>query len=42
VQWLCLICADHYKISDDFRRTAQSSFSKRNLFMRTYGHTKRL
>ena len=42
VQWLCLVCADQYKISDDFRRTAQSSFSKRKILIRTYGHTRKL
>lgn len=41
VQWLCLICADQYKISDDFRRTSQSASSKRGMFLRTYGHTVR-
>ncbi|NBX76897.1 MAG: hypothetical protein EBQ92_10120 [Proteobacteria bacterium] len=41
VQWLCLVCADQYKISDDFRRTSQSSFSKRGVFTRTYGHTRK-
>lgn len=39
VQWLCIVCADEYKISDDFRRTAQSNSAKRSLFIRNYGHT---
>lgn len=42
VQWLCLKCADEYKISDDLRRTAESSSSKRKLFIRNYGHTRKL
>jgi len=41
VQWLCILCADQYKISDDLRKTAQSSSSKRRLFIRNYGHTRR-
>jgi hypothetical protein len=41
VQWLCVVCADNYKISDDFRKTAESNFSKRGIFTRNYGHTRK-
>ena len=40
--WLCVVCADQYQISDDFRRTAQSDFSKRRMFVRNYGHTRKI
>ncbi len=41
-QWLCVVCADRFQISDDFRKTAQSDFSRRNMFRRDYGHTCKL
>ncbi|MBI2083413.1 MAG: hypothetical protein HYT76_07560 [Deltaproteobacteria bacterium] len=39
-KWLCLTCADYYKIHDDCRQTVQSSHSQSKLFRRSYGPTK--
>ena len=39
-QWLCLKCADYNQILDDFRTTAQSDYSIKNVFLRRYGHTR--
>ena len=41
-KWLCMVCADHYQISDDLRMTAESDISKRRMFVRNYGHTCKL
>lgn len=38
-KWMCTRCADRFAIHDDFRRTAQSDFSKRRAFRREYGPT---
>ncbi len=40
-KWLCVKCADEHRISDDFRRTTQSSSARSNRFQRNYGHTKK-
>lgn len=39
-RWLCVTCADHYKIHDDCRQTVQSSHAQSKLFRRSYGPTK--
>lgn len=38
-KWLCTRCADRFAIHDDFRRSAQSDFSKKRAFRREYGPT---
>ncbi|MBF0206505.1 MAG: hypothetical protein HQK53_06415 [Oligoflexia bacterium] len=40
-KWLCCLCADKLKIPDSFRQTNQSDFSKKRIFRREYGATKR-
>ncbi len=40
-EWLCVMCADKHSIHDDCRQTQQSDFSKRKVFRRGYGPTKR-
>lgn len=40
VKWLCIKCADHYKINDQVRLTEQSQFAKSRMFQREYGATK--
>lgn len=40
-EWLCCLCADKYKIPDNCRQTNQSDFSKKRIFRREYGATKR-
>ncbi len=39
-KWLCVKCADEYKISDDCRQTLQSQFSMAKTFRRNWGPTK--
>ena len=41
VRWLCMKCADEYKILDDCRQTHQSSDARSSVFRRQYGRTKR-
>jgi hypothetical protein len=40
-RWLCAICADKFMISDEGRLTNQSDLSRKGLFRREYGRTKR-
>ena len=40
VKWLCIKCADHYKIDDRVRMTQQSQFAGNGMFQREYGATK--
>ncbi|HLE12209.1 MAG: hypothetical protein A2504_13750 [Bdellovibrionales bacterium RIFOXYD12_FULL_39_22] len=40
-QWLCCECADKNNIPDETRQTKQSDFSKKGIFRRQYGRTKR-
>lgn len=40
-RWLCAVCADKFMISDEGRLTNQSDLSRKNLFKREYGRTKR-
>lgn len=40
-QWLCLSCADKNSIPDDCRTTNQSEYSRRGIFRREYGPTKK-
>ena len=39
--WICLQCADKNMISDDFRETNQSEYSRKGIFRREFGRTKR-
>jgi len=41
VRWLCMKCADEYRILDEFRQTHQSSDARSGRFIRQYGPTKR-
>lgn len=41
-RWLCIKCADEYKIADDLRETQQSSYAKSGRFRRMWGRTKAL
>lgn len=41
VKWLCLKCADEYKILDDCRQTHQSSDARSGRLIRQYGPTKK-
>ena len=41
-EWLCLRCADEYRIDDEMRTTAQSTQAKQGLFIRQHGRTKKL
>lgn len=38
-EWICLRCADRLKVSDTFRRTAQSDTAIKKLFRREHGAT---
>ncbi len=38
-KWICCLCADKNEIHDNCRQTAQSDFSKKNVFRRNYGPT---
>ncbi len=40
-RWLCVICADENSISDETRETNQSEYSRKNIFRREFGRTKR-
>lgn len=40
-EWLCLLCADEYCIDDAFRISQQSTHSKKGMFQRRYGRTRR-
>ena len=40
-RWLCIKCADEFKISDEVRETNQSSYSKTGRFTRMWGKTKK-
>jgi len=40
VKWLCIKCADSYKIADNFRLTEQSQFAQSGRFIREHGATK--
>lgn len=40
-EWLCVMCADEYRIDDQTRTTNQSTHSKTKFFRRQYGRTKR-
>lgn len=39
-EWICSNCADKNEILDDFRKTAQSDFSRSGRYRRYYGHTR--
>jgi hypothetical protein len=39
-EWICVRCADQLKIPDQFRQTAQSDTSKRQMFRREHGATR--
>lgn len=39
-RWLCIKCADEYRINDDLRETAQSSYARSGRFHRMWGRTK--
>ena len=39
--WMCCICADKHRIPDECRITKQSDFSRKSMFRREYGATKR-
>ena len=39
-RWLCVKCADEYKINDDLRETNQSFDARTGKFNRTWGRTK--
>lgn len=39
-RWLCIKCADEYKIDDDLRDTNQSSYARSGRFHRMWGRTK--
>lgn len=41
VRWLCMKCADEFKILDDCRQTHQSSYARSGRFRRQYGRTKK-
>lgn len=41
VRWLCMACADEYKILDDCRQTHQSTDARSGRFIRQYGPTKK-
>jgi len=41
-RWLCIKCADEYKISDELRETAQSFYARTGRFRRMWGKTKEL
>ena len=40
-KWICVRCADENCINDECRQTAQSELSKRGIFRRFFGRTKR-
>lgn len=42
VRWLCMKCADEYRIMDDCRQTHQSVDARSGRFIRQYGRTKKL
>lgn len=42
VRWLCMKCADEFKITDDHRQTHQSSDARGGRFIRQYGRTKKM
>ncbi len=42
VRWLCMKCADEYRILDEFRQTHQSSDARSGRFIRQYGPTKKI
>ena len=39
-EWICVRCADQLKIPDQFRQSAQSDTSKRQMFRREHGATR--
>lgn len=39
--WICLQCADKNMISDDSRETCQSEYSRKGIFRREFGRTKK-
>jgi hypothetical protein len=39
-EWICVRCADRLKIADNFRKTAQSDTSIKNMLRREYGATR--
>lgn len=41
VEWLCCRCADDNCINDECRQTKQSEYSRKRIFRRNYGRTKR-
>lgn len=41
VRWLCMNCADEYKILDEHRQTNHSTDARSGRFIRRYGPTKR-
>jgi hypothetical protein len=41
VRWLCMKCADEYKILDECRQTHQSTDARSGRFIRQYGPTKK-
>lgn len=41
VRWLCMKCADEYRILDELRQTHQSSDARSGRFIRQYGPTKK-
>ena len=41
-EWICVSCADKLLIDDQYRITAQSDFSKRQIFKREYGATQKI
>lgn len=41
VRWLCMACADEYKILDECRQTHQSTDARSGRFRRQYGPTKK-
>lgn len=38
-EWICCKCADEHMLHDKFRVSAQSDYSRKNIFMRRYGPT---
>lgn len=40
-EWICCSCVDKNFIDDKFRTTEQSDFSKKRIFRREYGATKK-
>lgn len=41
VRWLCMKCADEYRILDELRQTHQSSDARSGRLIRQYGPTKK-